>query len=61
VSLPAARRCNVVKTMWKNSYFCDPLEGGCGNRWTDVWSCQVDDDCPKCGKRHWTPYKSVEV
>jgi hypothetical protein len=22
----------------------------CGVRWTDTWSCQCDDDCPRCGR-----------
>jgi hypothetical protein len=26
--------------------------------WADVWSAQCDDDCPHCGARHMSPYKS---
>jgi hypothetical protein len=40
-----------------NFYECDR----CGHKWTDVWSCMCDDDCPECGARHMTPYKSKDV
>ena len=29
--------------VWQNFYDC-----GCGCSWDDTWSCQVDDDCPRC-------------
>ncbi len=29
-----------------------------GREWTDLWSAQCDDDCPYCGARHMSPYKS---
>src|SRR3979490_412886 len=33
-----------------------------GNRtWTDEWSAQCDDDCPHCGARHMSPYKSEDA
>jgi len=40
-----------------NYYRC----GRCGHEWTDEWSCQCDDDCPACGARHMTPYKSDDL
>ena len=33
----------------------------CGHDWTDVWSATCDDDCPSCGSRHYSPYKSEDV
>lgn len=39
-----------------NRYRC-PREG-CGEEWADEWSCEVEDDCPKCGLHHITPYES---
>lgn len=27
-----------------NTYDCD-----CGEGWTDLWGCSVDDECPECG------------
>jgi len=29
--------------VWQNFYDCS-----CGCSWDDYWSCQVDDDCPRC-------------
>jgi predicted nucleic acid-binding Zn-ribbon protein len=40
-----------------NYYRCS----GCGCEWTDVWSARCDDDCPSCGARHMSPYKSEDV
>lgn len=40
-----------------NYYHCDR----CGTDWTDDWSCCCDDDCPRCGSRHWSPYKSDDL
>ena len=37
-----------------NLYKCDR----CRHRWTDEWSCMCDDECPHCGARDMTPYKS---
>jgi hypothetical protein len=42
---------------FRNFCRCD----NCGNEWTDVWSAQCDDDCPLCGARHMSPYKSEDV
>jgi DNA-directed RNA polymerase subunit RPC12/RpoP len=33
----------------------------CKEKWADVDEAQPDDDCPECGLRHITPYKSEEV
>jgi len=40
-----------------NHYRCDR----CGGEWSDIYSCLVDDDCPECGARHWSPYKTEDV
>jgi DNA-directed RNA polymerase subunit RPC12/RpoP len=40
-----------------NYYRC----GRCGGAWTDEWSAECDDDCPYCGVRHISPYKSEDV
>ncbi len=42
---------------FRNYYRCTE----CGGEWTDVWSAQCDDDCPHCGARHLSPYKSEDV
>jgi predicted nucleic acid-binding Zn-ribbon protein len=44
------------KSTSRNYYRC----ASCGFEWTDVWSCQCDDDCPQCGARHMSPYKSED-
>ena len=40
-----------------NHYLCDR----CEVPWTDEWSCMCDDDCPRCGARHMTPFKSDDL
>jgi len=40
--------------MFLNHYTCYR----CCEHWTDVWECQVDDDCPHCGTRHCSPVES---
>jgi predicted nucleic acid-binding Zn-ribbon protein len=42
---------------FRNYYRC----ARCGCEWTDVWSAQCDDDCPFCGARHMSPYKSEDI
>jgi predicted nucleic acid-binding Zn-ribbon protein len=32
----------------------------CGHEWQDVWSAIADDDCPRCGARHVSPYKTED-
>ena len=43
--------------MFRNFYRCSR----CGHEWTDVWSATCDDDCPSCGARHMSPYRSEDV
>ena len=40
-----------------NFYKCDR----CRRYWTDDWSCMCDDDCPHCGARHVSPFKSDDL
>jgi predicted nucleic acid-binding Zn-ribbon protein len=40
-----------------NFYRCDR----CRRRWTDEWSCMCDDECPHCGARDMTPFKSEDL
>lgn len=42
--------------MFKNFYKCPE----CEHEWEDVYDAQPDDDCPNCGKRHISPYKSED-
>lgn len=42
---------------FRNYYRCER----CGHEWADEWSCQCDDDCPECGLRHLSPYKSDDL
>jgi predicted nucleic acid-binding Zn-ribbon protein len=43
---------------WFINYYRCP---DCGETWCDEWSAQCDDDCPACGARHITPYKSDDA
>ena len=43
--------------MFRNYYRCPT----CHRKWTDEWSATCDDDCPHCGERHISPYKSDDV
>jgi DNA-directed RNA polymerase subunit RPC12/RpoP len=54
-----ARRLDREATAirFRNYYRC----AQCGRQWTDIWSAQCDDDCPWCGARHMSPYKSEDV
>ena len=40
-----------------NLYKCDR----CRRRWTDEWSCMCDHECPHCGRRDMTPFKSEDL
>ena len=40
--------------LFRNFYRC----ARCSNEWVDVWTATCDDDCPHCGARHMSPYKS---
>ena len=42
--------------LFLNYYRCN-----CSHEWTDAWSATCEDDCPACGSRHYTPYKSEEL
>lgn len=42
---------------FRNFYKC----ADCGHKWTDVWTATCDDDCPHCGARHMSPYKSTDA
>ena len=42
---------------FRNFYHC----AGCGHHWSDVWPAQCGDDCPACGARHNSPYRSEDV
>jgi len=33
----------------------------CGCSWNNAWHCDVDDDCPCCGSKHRTSYKSEAI
>ena len=44
-------------TWFRNHYQC----ARCGYEWTDEWSATCDDDCPQCGARHMSPYKSDDA
>lgn len=42
--------------LFRNFYQCYR----CNRLWEDVWSATCDDDCPRCGARHCSPYKSED-
>ena len=42
---------------FRNFYRC----ADCNKTWADVWSAMCDDDCPHCGARHMSPYKSEDA
>ena len=33
----------------------------CQNEWSDRWSATCDEDCPNCGLRHISPYRSDDA
>ena len=43
--------------LFRNYYRC----ARCGHEWTHNWSATCDDDCPRCGARHMSPYKSDDI
>ena len=55
--IPAPARNDGPEARFRNHYRCDQCDG----EWTDEWSCQCDDDCPHCGARHMSPYKSDDL
>jgi Zn-finger nucleic acid-binding protein len=40
-----------------NFYRCDR----CSRVWRDEWSCTCDDECPHCGARDMSPFKSEDL
>ncbi len=42
---------------FRNRYLC----ARCQFEWENEWSCTCDDDCPKCGARHMSPYDDIEL
>ncbi len=42
---------------FRNYYKC----ARCNREWTDEWPAMCEDDCPHCGARHMTPYKSEDA
>jgi hypothetical protein len=42
---------------YSNNYHCSD----CGANWSDEWSCCCDDECPNCGSRNWSPFKSEDL
>ena len=40
-----------------NFYRCDR----CDRVWRDEWSCTCDDECPHCGARDMSPFKSDDL
>lgn len=43
--------------LFRNFYRCP----SCSCLWTDEWSAMRDDDCPRCGKKHISPYESEDI
>ena len=42
---------------FRNFYRC----ARCEHEWSDEWTATCDDDCPACGARHMSPYKSEDI
>jgi DNA-directed RNA polymerase subunit RPC12/RpoP len=62
LSAPEAEQRGIARerhavAMFVNFYLCDR----CGRKWRDVWSATCDNDCPHCGARHMSPYRSVDL
>lgn len=53
---PEAETSEAI-VIFRNHYKCYR----CGHEWTDEYDAQPDDDCPECGARHVSPYKSEEL
>jgi DNA-directed RNA polymerase subunit RPC12/RpoP len=47
----------VSQQLFMNYYRCPD----CSHQWRDTWSGACDDDCPRCGSRHISPYKSEDA
>jgi rubrerythrin len=46
----------AATTLFRNFYECSE----CGTKWTDEWSCQCNDRCPKCSTETET-FDSMEI
>jgi hypothetical protein len=59
IDAPVQRlRMREERMAWfRNFYVC----ADCDSVWTDEWSCMCDDDCPRCGGRHMSPYRSDDL
>jgi DNA invertase Pin-like site-specific DNA recombinase len=57
-ALPRTRckKLCITNRVFRNFYQCYR----CHKEWEDVWSATCDDDCPHCGARHCSPYKSED-
>ncbi len=42
---------------FRNHYMC-PI---CEHEWSDELTATCDDDCPRCGTRHISPFDSEEI
>lgn len=42
--------------LFRNFYKCSR----CSAEWQDIWPHTCEDDCPRCGARHMSPYKSED-
>lgn len=49
--------CQEEPREFVNHYKCPK----CAHHWTDTWTAQCDDDCPECGARHVSPFKSEDA
>lgn len=47
----------MPKITFHNFYRCPK----CYCEWEDILPATCDDDCPDCGARHISPYKSEDV
>ena len=55
--MSTAREREPKEGWFRNYYRCE----ACGHEWEDEWSCMCDDDCPECGARHMSPFKSDDL
>jgi DNA-directed RNA polymerase subunit RPC12/RpoP len=55
--IAAALLMEVAMAWFLNHYVCED----CEEKWSDEWSATCDDDCPHCGSRHMSPYKSIDL
>ncbi len=42
---------------FRNYYLCE----SCDSPWSSDWSCTCDDDCPRCGARHMSPFDGDDL